>query len=179
MIAVKGQSQSGKPIIGKPSERDTSWHGKKVRAGARVWPVGSDTGKYVLYQRLSLQQPGPGYIHTSVELDDEFYKGLTAEQLVTRYIKGRPRSEWMLKKGQRNEPLDLWVYGFAALAYTGWSRRKDSDWQALADKVEPPLFAPADPVVVPQPTAETTIALNQPLPRAPIRPPRPSFVKRW
>jgi phage terminase large subunit GpA-like protein len=178
VIAVKGQSQSGKPVLGKPTERDTSWRGKKVRAGARVWPVGSDTGKFVLFQRLGLTQPGPGYIHTSAELDDEFYKGLTAEQLVTRYVKGRPRSEWLLKKGQRNEPLDLWVYGYAALAYLGWLRKKDSDWQALADRVEPPLFdpdqAPADAVPASSP------ALPDPQPaRQPIRPPRPSFVKRW
>lgn len=149
VIAVKGQSQPGKPVIGKPSERDTSWKGKKVRAGARVWPVGSDTAKYVLYQRLALANPGPGYLHTSNELDDEFYRGLTAEQLVTRYVKGRPRSEWVLKKGQRNEPLDLWVYGYAALAYLGGLRWKEADWDRLAAKVEPPLFDP-DLVPVPQ-----------------------------
>ena len=142
VIAVKGQSQAGKPVIGRPTERDTNWRGKKVRAGARVWPVGSDTAKYVLYQRLVLTQPGPGYLHTSNELDDEFYKGLTAEQLVTRYVKGRPRSEWMLKKGVRNEPLDLWVYGYAALAYLGGLRWKEGDWERLAAKVEPPLFDP-------------------------------------
>lgn len=142
VIAVKGQSQSGKPVIGKPSERDTNWKGKKVKRGARVWPVGSDTAKYVLYQRLALDTPGPGYIHTSNELDDDYYKGLTAEQLVTRYVKGRPRSEWFLKKGQRNEPLDLWVYGYAAAAYLGMTRWKDADWDRLAAKVEPPLFDP-------------------------------------
>jgi phage terminase large subunit GpA-like protein len=178
VIAVKGQSQPGKPVIGRPSERDTSWKGKKIRAGAKVWPVGSDTAKHVLFQRLALTQPGPGYLHTSHDLDDEFYRGLTAEQLVTRYVKGRPRSEWHLKKGARNEPLDLWVYGYAALAYLGWLRKKDSDWQALADRVEPPLFdpdqAPADAVPASSP------ALPDPQPaRQPIRPPRPSFVKRW
>lgn len=161
VIAVKGQSQAGKPVIGKPSERDTNWKGKKVRAGARVWPVGSDTAKYVLYQRLTLAQAGPGYLHTSNELDDEFYRGLTAEQLVTRYVKGRPRSEWVLKRGQRNEPLDLWVYGYAALAYLGGLRWKEADWERLAAKVEPPLF---DPGLVPVAAAEVP-------PAAPPAPP--------
>ena len=157
VIAVKGQSQAGKPVIGKPSERDTNWKGKKVRRGARVWPVGSDTAKYVLYQRLALTQPGPGYIHTSNELDDDWYLGLTAEQLVTRYVKGRPRSEWMLKKGQRNEPLDLWVYGYAAAAYLGMTRWKEADWERLAAKVEPPLFDPdLAPGSAPRETAQTS-----------------------
>ena len=177
IIAVKGQSQPDKPILGKPSERDTSWHGKKVRSGARVWPVGSDSGKYVLYQRLGLTQPGPGYIHTSIELDDEFYKGLTAEQLVTRYVKGRPRSEWTLKKGQRNEPLDLWVYGFAALAYTGWTRRKDHEWQALADMIEPPLF---DPATAPhEPTPEMTAPEPNRVTIARPTRPRPNSGRTW
>lgn len=153
VIAIKGQSQRDKPIIGKPTERDTNWKGKKLRTGARVWPVGSDTGKQELLNRLALTTAGPGYIHTSVELDDEFYRGLTAERHVPRYVKGRQVWEWTLKKGQRNEPLDLWVYGYAALAYLGWLRKKDGDWQALADRVEPPLFDPEQqPLGAPPPT---------------------------
>ena len=142
VMAVKGQSQAGKPIIGRPSERDATWRGKKIRGGAKVWPVGSDTGKYELFNRLSLTKPGPGYIHTSNELDDEFYQGLTAEQLTVRYVKGRPRREWTLKRGRRNEPLDLWVYAYAALASRGMHRRNLDDWERLAAKIEPPLFDP-------------------------------------
>jgi phage terminase large subunit GpA-like protein len=176
VIAVKGQSQAGKPVIGKPTERDTNWRGKKIRAGARVWPVGSDTAKYVLFQRLGLTQPGPGYIHTSVELDDAYYAGLTAEQLVTRYVKGRPRSEWMLKKGQRNEPLDLWVYGYAAAAYLGMTRWKEADWERRASKIEPPLFDPERqanpaPPVEPDPPPE-------PVRKRRSKPPT-NFVKGW
>lgn len=155
VIAVKGQSQPGKPIIGKPSERDTNWKGKKLRGGARVWPVGSDTAKYVLMQRLALTQPGPGYIHTSHELPDDYYKGLTAEQLVTRYVKGRPRSEWKLSKGQRNEPLDLWVYGYAAACYLGMPRWKEHDWDRLAARIEPPLFGPVQDAPPSGPSAGT------------------------
>lgn len=159
VIAVKGMSQNGKPVIGKPSERDTNWKGKKIKRGARVWPVGSDTAKYVLMQRLQLTEPGPGYIHTSNELGDDYYAGLTAEQLVTRYIKGRPRSEWMLKKGTRNEPLDLWVYGYAAAAYLGMTRWREADWDRLAAKIEPPLF---DPDLLPQQPARAARETAEP-----------------
>lgn len=183
VIAVKGQSQPGKPVIGRPSERDTKWNGKKVKRGARVWPVGSDTAKYVLYQRLALTQAGPGYVHTSSELDDEFYRGLTAEQLVTRYVKGRPRSEWMLKKGRRNEPLDLWVYGYAAAAYLGMTRWKQADWDRLAAKVEPPLFDPdlAGPGDALQTSTAGTEArvLERPAPRAARRHRVGGFVNAW
>lgn len=174
VIAIKGQSQPGKAIIGRPTERDTNWKGKKIRAGARVWPVGSDTGKHVLMQRLGLTHPGPGYIHTSTDLDDDFYKGLTAEQLVTRYIKGRPRSEWHLKRGQRNEPMDLWVYGYAALAYLGWLRKRAEDWDARAARVEPPLFDP-ELQETPAPPAQPQAAEAAPKPATVLsRRPRPA-----
>jgi phage terminase large subunit GpA-like protein len=137
VLAIKGQSQAGKSIIGKPTERDTTWKGKKLKAGARIWPVGSDTAKHLLYQRLSVVKPGPGYIHTSSQLDDDFYLGLTAEQLITRYVRGRPRSEWTLRKGRRNEPLDLWVYGYAAAVYLGIPRWKVADWDRRQAQIEP------------------------------------------
>jgi phage terminase large subunit GpA-like protein len=177
VIAVKGQSQAGKPVIGKPTERDTNWRGKKIRAGARVWPVGSDTAKYVLFQRLGLTQPGPGYIHTSNELDDAYYAGLTAEQLVTRYVKGRPRSEWMLKKGQRNEPLDLWVYGYAAAAYLGMTRWKEADWERRASKIEPPLFDP-DRQANPPPPEDLPDPPPEPVRQRRSKQPK-NFVKGW
>lgn len=181
VIAVKGMSTPGKPVIGKPSERDTNWRGKKVRRGARVWPVGSDTAKYVLYQRLALTRPGPGYVHTSVELEDEWYRGLTAEQLVTRYVKGRPRSEWVLKKGTRNEPLDLWVYGYAAAAYLGMTRWKEADWDRLAAKVEPPLFDPELQAGMPEPGTNVPEVGMEESKRAapPARLPGRGFVNKW
>lgn len=183
VLAVKGQSQPGKPVIGKPSERDTNWKGKKVRRGARVWPVGSDTAKYVLYQRLALTAPGPGYLHTSVELDDEWYRGLTAETLVTRYVKGRPRSEWVLKKGTRNEPLDLWVYGYAAAAYLGMTRWREADWDRLQAKIEPPLFDPdlmSGSVLTATEIAPAAREVQERPPHLPQAPRRVgNFVKRW
>jgi len=152
VIAIKGQSQSGKPVIGRPAERDTNWRGKKITRGVKIWPVGSDTAKHVLAQRLALDKPGPGYVHTSAELPDEYYRGLTAEQLMTRYVAGRPKSEWVLRKGVRNEPLDLWVYGYAAAAYCGMLRWKDLDWDQRAAMYEPaPKQEPAPPAASPKP----------------------------
>lgn len=185
-LALKGQSQPGKPVLGRPTEVDVNWKGKKVKAGARVWPVGSDTGKFVLYQRLALTQPGPGYVHTSNELDDEFYKGITAEQLVTRYVKGRPRSEWTLRKGRRNEPLDLWVYGYAAAAYLGMLRWKSHDWDRIAQQIEPPLFEPPQPDGQADPSGDAAEAATSSAAAEPLGAVQPArrlrgkgFASRW
>jgi phage terminase large subunit GpA-like protein len=138
VIAVKGQSQPDKPVLAPPTERDTTWKGKKLKAGVRIWPVGSDTAKHLLYQRLAVETPGPGFVHTSNELDDEFYRGLTAEQFEVRISKGKRRRAWVLVKGRRNEPMDLWVYGYAAAVYLGMPLWPIARWEKLAAIAEPP-----------------------------------------
>ena len=40
---------------------------------------------------------------------------LTAEKIVTTYVKGFPRRHFECPKGTRNEALDVRVYAFAAL----------------------------------------------------------------
>jgi phage terminase large subunit GpA-like protein len=86
----------------------------------------------------------------------------------------------MLKKGARNEPLDLWVYGYAAAVYLGMPRWKEHDWQRLAQQVEPPLFEPnasvgSTPAAKGDP--EPTPLRNYDKARPRIR--RGSFTSRW
>jgi phage terminase large subunit GpA-like protein len=125
ILAVKGQSQRGKPPIGKPSKVDINWRGRTVKAGAEVYPVGSDTIKSTLFARLKLNEPGPGYIHFHAEAGEEYFAQLTAEKQVTRYVKGFPVREWVKKSGARNEALDCKVYAYAAMQwiYTRMNRR--------------------------------------------------------
>jgi phage terminase large subunit GpA-like protein len=68
-------------------------------------------------RRLANDKPGPGYCHFPKEeaYDEAYFKGLTAEKLVTRYIKGQPKREWTKPDKARNEPLDCRAYAFAAL----------------------------------------------------------------
>ena len=64
----------------------------------------------------------------------------------------------------RNEPLDLWVYGYAAACYLGMPRWKEHDWDRLAARIEPPLFEPkqdtdgSTPVENAEASAEATAA---------------------
>ena len=128
IIAVKGQSQSSKGVIGKPTDQDVDIRGQKVRHGVKLWPVGSSSAKSVIYARLSIENPGPGYIHFSDELPDDFYDQLISEQQLTRYTKGFPSLEWQLPKGRRNEALDCAVYAYAAACALGMPRFRSTDW---------------------------------------------------
>lgn len=143
VFAIKGQSQRGKPPIGKPTKVDLNWKGRTIKGGAEVYPVGSDTIKSTVFARLKLNEPGAGYLHFHAELPDDYFQQLTAEKQITRYVKGFPVREWVKKSGARNEALDVMVYNYAALhwLYTRYNRRTCWDqWEKslnITPKTEP------------------------------------------
>jgi phage terminase large subunit GpA-like protein len=107
VYAVKGKSTEGDPIVGKPSRRS-------IMKGLKLYPVGTDTAKTVVYGRLKIEKPGPGFCHFPDHYPDEYFKQLTSEELVTRYVRGTAKRVWK-KKRPRNEALDLRVYNIAAI----------------------------------------------------------------
>jgi phage terminase large subunit GpA-like protein len=78
---------------------------------------------------MKIKELGAGYIHFSDELDDEYFKMLTAEKAVTKYHKGFKRREY-IKLRPRNEALDCFVYSIAAYAIIG------VNVNALADRLK-------------------------------------------
>lgn len=106
--------------------------GAKIPGGVQLWPIGADTAKATIYSRLKMSEPGPGYYHFPIGVDEEYFIQLTAEKLVTRYVKGYPRLEWV-KVGPRNEALDCEVYCLAAAIRAGMAR---IDWDGLEKSME-------------------------------------------
>lgn len=107
IFAIKGVGGEGKPIVGRPS---TNNHIK-----CKLFPIGVDTAKEVVYSRLKIKEIGPGYCHFPNSYTDEYFMMLTAEKVVKKYHKGFHRREWV-KVRQRNEALDCRVYALAALS---------------------------------------------------------------
>jgi phage terminase large subunit GpA-like protein len=105
VFAVKGLSQSAKPLIGRPSRNN--------RYKMRLYPIGTDTAKEVIYSRLRVTEPGAGYFHFPLERDREYFLQLTGEKQVVRFAKGVAKREW-IKTRSRNEALDCTVYALAA-----------------------------------------------------------------
>lgn len=110
IFALKGVGGWGRPIVSSPSRKRT---GKRQRP-VDLFTVGVDEAKLILMRRLQLREAGPGFCHFPDTLDPEYYAQLTAEKLVTRYIKGFPVREWY-KTRDRNEAVDRRVYSYAAL----------------------------------------------------------------
>lgn len=90
---------------------------KGLKRSATVFMIGVDSFKFDLHGRLKISEPGPGYIHLASTLPADFTEQLTSERVVTKYSKGRPVQSWVLRSDRpRNEALDCFVYGSAALA---------------------------------------------------------------
>lgn len=179
VLALKGSSQSGRAVLGKPTDQDINWRGQRMKRGVKLWPVGTDTAKSEIYGRLRLVEPGPGFVHLSSHTPDDVFAQLTAERLVTRYIKGHPRLEWVKPSGRRNEALDCAVYALAAAHKLGMDRWRDGQWAAWRQRVEArDLFdGDAPPPASPPPPPQDPLTAAR---RGRPQPPRGgNFATRW
>jgi phage terminase large subunit GpA-like protein len=156
VIATKGLSISGKPVLSRPTWVDVDHNGQKLKRGVQLWHVGTDTAKERLYKRLELTEPGPGYQHLPRWLPDEYYEQLTAEKLVRRMARGVEKHEW-IKTRERNEALDLKILCYAAAIHAGLQRVNWAQLRAVYSPEQKDLFiaraAEAAAVVVEAPAA--------------------------
>lgn len=138
VFAVKGASKPSRPIVAtQPSKVDINRRGKVEKGGAELWVVGTDTAKDWLHSRWKLAT-GPGAIHFSQDLPEDFYGQLCSERRLIKYVKGHKRSEWVKARGDRNEALDLAVYNLAAAHRLGLHKWRDTDWERERRKINPP-----------------------------------------
>jgi len=103
---AKGSAQAEKPIVNPAVSVDINVRGRKIPSGIKRWEVGVHAAKDMLLGQLGVPEPGPGYVHFSDELMDEFYAQLTGEKRVIARVNGREGYRW-IKTRPRNEQLDL------------------------------------------------------------------------
>lgn len=111
--AIKGARTPGSPVIGSvPTAQDVTFNGERIKEGVLLWRVGSDTAKDIIYSRLKLSGIGSGVYHWGDDTDEEYFKQLTAEKKVIRFVKGYQVHEW--HQMRPNHVLDVDVYAYAA-----------------------------------------------------------------
>jgi phage terminase large subunit GpA-like protein len=170
VFALKGQSQRNKPPIGKPSKVDINYKGQVLKNSAQVFPAGVDTIKSTLFARLKLNEDGPGCIHFHAAASPEYFKQLTSERQVVRYVKGFAIREWKKKPGDRNEALDCFCYSYCALNYLYMRFNRSTIFEQFA-KAQEPKSEPQEQKRVESP--------YQPTRRRMSRRPPSSFVTNW
>ena len=107
VFAIKGVGGEGKPMVGRPSTNNN--------LKCKLFPIGVDTIKEMVYSHLKIKEQGAGYCHFPNTYPDEYFLQLTAEKVVKKFHKGFHRREWV-KVRARNEALDCRVYAIAALS---------------------------------------------------------------
>lgn len=139
VILVKGFDRLHQ-ALGRPTWVEINARGKTIKRGVQLWPIGVSYLKSELYSWLRLPVPdvaAPCFCHFPASYDREHFDQLTAEQLVTRVVKGYPRREWVKTRG-RNETLDCRIYARAAAAHLGMDNWSERRWAELEDAVGAP-----------------------------------------
>jgi len=136
--AIKGVSGPQRPVWPKRGSR-----GRKG-TGWRVWLVGVDNAKDVLWRRWPIGRPGPGYCHIPADRDSEWHRQVLGER---PQVSRAGRREWVAQRGVRSEALDCRVYAYAALCSLMSAGRR------LEDVQPPERGAPVaeQPATAPQP----------------------------
>jgi phage terminase large subunit GpA-like protein len=121
VIATVGREGRGRPLLQAPGAERMKRGPKRKRP---MYVVGIDSGKDMLNSRLklTLRDDGsapPEYVHFPDTVDPVFFDQLTAERLITGYVRKRPVRIWKLIEGRRNEALDGAVLAMAALQHLG------------------------------------------------------------
>ncbi|WP_163538294.1 phage terminase large subunit family protein [Gracilibacillus sp. YIM 98692] len=121
IYAIKGKGENNGeyvPLI--------SGYSRVKPSKALLITVGVSDGKAKVMSNLQVEEPGPNFCHFPRDrgYNQQYFDGLTAEKLETRYRQGVAYRVWK-KTRERNEPLDLRVYNTAALEILNPNLEKD------------------------------------------------------
>lgn len=156
-LPTKGIPGMGRPLIEDDRRRRMRLRVRRKR-GQPTEPLGVDQGKALIYARLRLPKPGPGYLHFPADpaFDEEYFAQLAAEQLVKRLRGSRVFSEWKQLR-PRNEALDCLLLALAACRLAGPLPAKPparlakvADMVAAASAASDSPLSNANPTTTPQ-----------------------------
>lgn len=125
VFATKGSSGGyGEPLVSRA--RKSGVH------AVPLFMIGTTTAKEIVYTRLQITTPGPGYMHFPKETkrgyDSAYYRQLTAEECTIQWKAGRKVKKFSNPSGRRNEALDIRCMALAA------RELRNPDFGALAEQ---------------------------------------------
>jgi phage terminase large subunit GpA-like protein len=165
-FAIKGQSQAGKPLVGKPT--------KTNKGRIALYPLGVDAAKDLIFSRLKIDEFGAGYCHFPMSYDKNYFMGLCSEKKVRKFVKGVARMEWK-KTRVRNEPLDLRVYALAAFRMLNANMKRISKKINGEAEAEPEI----EPINIEIRQQESALIAQVKPKRGRMKKKTGGFAKRW
>lgn len=164
VFAVKGRSGREKHIKDGASKVDIDWRGRIKKRGAILWQVGTNLAKDLIYGRMQITRPGPGYIHFSKDLTDEAFKQMAGEIRAERVTASGTESRWTAIR-KRVEFWDCTVYTIWLETHFELAKKTAKFWDQLEEEVQPAM---ADLFSAPLTISEPAIKQHEPG-RAPVQ----------
>lgn len=129
-LCIFGAIPNNAPVLSKGKLQDVTWKSQTDKRGIMVHHVGTVGIKHWLYSRLSAdsaKEPDQRVTHFTSELPPEYFPGLVSETY------NPAKNRFVNRRGARNEPLDTWVYAFAAAHHPELRlhRATKADWDRL------------------------------------------------
>jgi phage terminase large subunit GpA-like protein len=141
VFGIKGSKYDGRPIKGKASKQDVNFRGEVLKRGVKLWEVGTDTAKDLLFGRLKITEPGPGCMHFPGGMSSgvgSYYEQLTNEHRVQLRAAGGSVWRWVKKRpGAAVEALDCAVYALFCAQALDLHRYTKAMWDKLEAAVWP------------------------------------------
>lgn len=182
IAATKGMDKPGMPILGRSSSVDVNVRGGVVKSGAKLWHVGVNAAKDLLFSRLTT-----GRVHVSDALPNDWFEQMASEHRVLHRTARGERSVWLKRTaGARNEAWDIAVGAIWCAERLGVSKWTPRYWSVLRGRLtvgpQPTVEAPAEPDNTP-PKPDIAAAITPAPVRRVLRPGgaiRPGgFVNAW
>lgn len=139
VFAIKGRSGAEKHIKDGAGPVDIDWRGRKRKRGVILWHIGTNHAKDLFHSRLQITKPGPGYVHLSKELSDEWFRQLAGEVRATRTTATGSQSRWAPIR-KRVEALDCTVYAVWLETHLELRRKTARWWDELEARVQPSML---------------------------------------
>lgn len=169
-MVIFGAKANNAPVLGRPKWEEIRADGKTEKRGIHTWQVGTVAAKHWLFRRMAGDadvEREHRLVHFSDQLEKEFFAGLVSE---TYDPKG---NRFVKKRGARNEPLDTYVYAYAAAHHPELHlhRFKVADWAAAEARIAASAPAQPSPAAVDAENRPETAAL--PVKKQEVTPPQP------
>lgn len=110
-MCIFGAKPNNAPVLSRAKAQDVNWKGQLDKRGVFIHHIGTVAVKHVFYGRLSTdgdKEQEKRMLHFSDQFEPAFFVGLTSETYDPR------KNRFVNRRGARNEPLDTWVYAYAA-----------------------------------------------------------------
>jgi len=171
VFATKGRSGREKHIRDGASKVDIDWKGRLRKNGLVLWWVGTNHAKDLLHGRLQITKPGPGYVHFSSELSDEYFKQFTGEARTTRRTTRGEESSWTAIR-KRVEAWDCAIGCVWLETYFELGKKGAKFWDDLEKRVQPlvgDLFNQPAAENMDELIAKTELKVQTPIPAAVVK----------